>query len=81
MVQNRHFYEKELSKSSDERYLYYNPCSKPIHCLQAMSINVTFSVQSNSFAAKLGFANITKLPKWIPGCSTDDTNEKKQFSR
>jgi parallel beta-helix repeat protein len=38
-----------------------------------------FTIQSNSPAAKLGFANITKLSKWTPGCSTDDANGNKQF--
>ena len=31
-----------------------------------------FTVQANSPAAALGFANITKLAKWTPGCGTDD---------
>ncbi|CAF1333226.1 unnamed protein product [Adineta ricciae] len=34
-----------------------------------------FTVQSNSPAAKLGFKNITKLPKWSPGCGIDNSNE------
>ena len=38
-----------------------------------------FTIQSNSPAAKLGFANITKLAKWTPGCDTDDVNDEKQF--
>jgi hypothetical protein len=38
-----------------------------------------FTIQSNSPAAKLGFANITKLAKWTPGCSTDDVNANNQF--
>ena len=38
-----------------------------------------FTVQSNSPAAALGFANITKLAKWTPGCGTDDENEDNQF--
>jgi parallel beta-helix repeat protein len=38
-----------------------------------------FTIQSNSPAAKLGFANITKLSKWTPGCSTDDVTDDKQF--
>ena len=38
-----------------------------------------FTVQANSPAAKLGFANITKLPKWTPGCGTDDASADKQF--
>jgi parallel beta-helix repeat protein len=38
-----------------------------------------FTVQANSPAAKLGFANITKLAKWTPGCSTDDETADHQF--
>ena len=38
-----------------------------------------FTIQSKSPAAKLGFANITKLAKWTPGCDTDDVNDEKQF--
>jgi hypothetical protein len=34
-----------------------------------------FTVQSNSPAAKLGFVNLTKLPQWISGCSTDNNNQ------
>ncbi|UJR12495.1 hypothetical protein I4U23_016670 [Adineta vaga] len=40
-----------------------------------------FTVQSNSPAAKLGFANITKLSKWTPGCSTDDVSDNNQCYR
>jgi parallel beta-helix repeat protein len=38
-----------------------------------------FTVQSNSPAAKLGFVNLTKLPKWTPGCDTDDGTDYNQF--
>jgi hypothetical protein len=38
-----------------------------------------FTVQPNSPAAKLGFANITKLSKWTPGCDMDDETDVKQF--
>jgi parallel beta-helix repeat protein len=38
-----------------------------------------FTIQSNSPAAKLGFANITKLSKWTPGCVSDDQMEYQQF--
>jgi parallel beta-helix repeat protein len=38
-----------------------------------------FTVQANSPAAQLGFANITKLAKWTPGCGTDDETDDKQF--
>jgi parallel beta-helix repeat protein len=38
-----------------------------------------FTVLSNSPAAKLGFANITKLSKWTPGCDTDDEIDNNQF--
>ncbi|CAF1108120.1 unnamed protein product [Rotaria sordida] len=38
-----------------------------------------FTVQSDSPAAKLGFANITKLSKWTPGCSTDSVTDNNQF--
>jgi parallel beta-helix repeat protein len=34
-----------------------------------------FTVQANSPAAALGFANITKLSKWTPGCSMDDRSD------
>jgi hypothetical protein len=34
-----------------------------------------FTVQANSPAAQLGFANITKLAKWTRGCDTDDDNQ------
>ena len=40
-----------------------------------------FTVQADSPAAKLGFANITKLAKWTPGCGTDDEIDEKQFYR
>ena len=38
-----------------------------------------FTVQANSPAAKLGFVNLTKLPKWTPGCDLDDETENNQF--
>ena len=38
-----------------------------------------FTIQADSPAAKLGFANITKLAKWTPGCSTDDVTDDNQF--
>jgi parallel beta-helix repeat protein len=38
-----------------------------------------FTVQAGSPAAKLGFANITKLAKWTPGCGTDDETDDNQF--
>ncbi|CAF3774388.1 unnamed protein product [Adineta steineri] len=38
-----------------------------------------FTVQSNSPAVKLGFANITKLSKWTPGCGTDNVVNDNQF--
>ncbi|CAF3243193.1 unnamed protein product [Rotaria sp. Silwood2] len=38
-----------------------------------------FTIQSDSPAAKLGFANITKLSKWTPGCDTNDDNDNNQF--
>ncbi len=38
-----------------------------------------FTVQANSPAVKLGFANITKLSKWTPGCSMDDQIDEHQF--
>ena len=34
-----------------------------------------FTVKANSPAAALGFANITKLAKWTPGCDTEDENQ------
>ena len=37
-----------------------------------------FTVQTNSPAAVLGFANITKPTKWTPGCDTDDNTNDKQ---
>jgi parallel beta-helix repeat protein len=40
-----------------------------------------FTVQANSPAAALGFANITKLSKWTPGCGTDDETDDNQFYR
>jgi hypothetical protein len=38
-----------------------------------------FTVTVNSPAAALGFANITKLSKWTPGCSMDDETDDNQF--
>jgi parallel beta-helix repeat protein len=38
-----------------------------------------FTVQANSPAAKLGFANIKKLSRWTPGCGTDDPMKYKQY--
>ncbi len=38
-----------------------------------------FTVQANSPAAKLGFVNLTKLPKWTPGCDTNDEIDNNQF--
>ncbi len=38
-----------------------------------------FTVQANSPAAKLGFANITKPSRWTPGCTTDDPISYHQF--
>ncbi len=38
-----------------------------------------FTIQANSPAAALGFANITKLAKWTPGCGTDDETDDNQF--
>jgi hypothetical protein len=38
-----------------------------------------FTVKPDSPAAKLGFANITKLAKWTPGCGTDDERDYNQF--
>ncbi|CAF2209465.1 unnamed protein product [Rotaria magnacalcarata] len=38
-----------------------------------------FTVRSNSPAAILGFANITKLSQWTPGCDIDDESDNKQF--
>jgi hypothetical protein len=38
-----------------------------------------FTIQANSPAAALGFANITKLSKWTPGCGTDDETDGNQF--
>lgn len=38
-----------------------------------------FTVRSDSPAAALGFANITKLSKWTPGCATDDETDNIQF--
>ena len=38
-----------------------------------------FTVQANSPAAALGFANITKISKWTPGCGTDDDTKDNQF--
>jgi hypothetical protein len=38
-----------------------------------------FTIQLNSPAAKLGFANITKLSKWTPGCNTDGVSYSNQF--
>jgi hypothetical protein len=38
-----------------------------------------FTVKANSPAAALGFANITKLSKWTPGCSMDDETDGNQF--
>ncbi len=38
-----------------------------------------FTIHENSPAAKLGFANITKLSKWTPGCVMDDQIEGQQF--
>ncbi|CAF3891873.1 unnamed protein product [Rotaria sp. Silwood1] len=34
-----------------------------------------FTIRSDSPAAKLGFANITKLSKWTSGCDTNDNNQ------
>jgi parallel beta-helix repeat protein len=38
-----------------------------------------FTVQANSPAAARGFANITKLSKWTPGCGTDNETDDNQF--
>jgi parallel beta-helix repeat protein len=38
-----------------------------------------FTIQANSPAAKLGFANITKLAQWTPGCDMDDDTNDNQF--
>ena len=38
-----------------------------------------FTVHGDSPAAKLGFVNITKPSKWIPGCDTDDFTIDSQF--
>jgi hypothetical protein len=38
-----------------------------------------FAVKPDSHAAKLGFANITKLAKWTPGCGTDDETNHNNF--
>jgi parallel beta-helix repeat protein len=38
-----------------------------------------FTLQPNSPAAKLGFVNITKPMKWIPGCEMDDGTTDDQF--
>jgi parallel beta-helix repeat protein len=38
-----------------------------------------FTVQAKSPAAKLGFANITKLSKWTPGCGIYGESDDNQF--
>ncbi len=38
-----------------------------------------FTVQANSPAAARGFANITKLSQWTPGCGTDNETDDNQF--
>jgi parallel beta-helix repeat protein len=38
-----------------------------------------FTIHADSPAAKLGFANLTKLPKWTPGCDEDDELVENQF--
>ncbi|CAF0926453.1 unnamed protein product [Rotaria sp. Silwood1] len=38
-----------------------------------------FTIRSDSPAAKLGFANITKLSKWTSGCDANDENDNNQF--
>ena len=38
-----------------------------------------FTIQTDSPAAKLGFANITKLPQWTPGCETNNIDSSAQF--
>ena len=38
-----------------------------------------FTISSNSPAAKLGFANLTRLSIWTPGCDMDDITDDKQF--
>ena len=30
------------------------------------------TVRADKPAAKLGFVNITRFPRWTPGCDTDD---------
>ena len=38
-----------------------------------------FTISSNSPAAKLGFANLTKLSKWTPGCDMNEMTNDNQF--
>jgi hypothetical protein len=38
-----------------------------------------FAISSNSPAAKLGFANLTKLSKWTPGCDMNEITDDTQF--
>jgi parallel beta-helix repeat protein len=38
-----------------------------------------FTIQANSPAAKLGFANITKLSKWTVGCDMNDESDDNEF--
>jgi parallel beta-helix repeat protein len=38
-----------------------------------------FTISSDSPAAKLGFANLTKLPIWTPGCDMNDATTDIQF--
>jgi len=38
-----------------------------------------FAVKFDSPAAKIGFANITKLVTWTPGCDMDDGLDQRQF--
>ncbi|CAF3120010.1 unnamed protein product [Rotaria sp. Silwood2] len=38
-----------------------------------------FTIRSDGPTAKLGFANITKLSKWTPGCDENDENDNNQF--
>ncbi len=38
-----------------------------------------FTIQSNSPAAKLDFKNLTKLPKWTPGCEIEESVVDYQF--
>ena len=38
-----------------------------------------FTIQANSPAAQLGFANITKPSIWMPGCNADDSASSNQF--